>query len=139
MSRLTCKTCNRSPMENGDYCFYCSPTITDEAKKKARALGGRNSRKIPHNLNPDDYRPLTLDNLRRLYEDLIRETISARRDDLAGTIRDLAKILPRASEVVAYQNMELLNERLTQLESGNHHYQLGSGNGANIIELDRES
>lgn len=110
-------TCGRDISADKQFCVFCDPNVSAAQKAKWRASGGAQSKKIPHNLNPADYRPLTPESLRRLYEDLIEATIEGHRDDLAGLIRDLSKVLPRAAEVVAYENMALLNERLTQIES----------------------
>lgn len=107
--------CGRDISEDKLYCFFCDPAISQEEKAEARKRGGANSKKAPHNLDARNYRPLTIESLRRLYSDLITECIE-NYDDTATLVKNLSRILPRASEIVAFDHMEFLSERLNQLE-----------------------
>ncbi len=131
-----CSSCGLDVSSDKQYCYFCDPSIPAEVKKATRAKGGANSRKIPHNLNPADYLPLTIESVKRLQGDLIAEAMRLYQDDAAAMFKTVGRLLPEAEKLVIYETMTLLNDKLDQVESRRNGHRLSSGkvNDAEIIE-----
>lgn len=113
-----CVDCGRYAKADSDFCFFCDPATPAEAKQAAWAKGGTNSRKLPLGFDVDDFLPIeTPADLRRFYNKLLSVCGEQYRDDLSGFIRSVVKITPKLSEILAFEQLAAMEDRLTRIES----------------------
>lgn len=136
-----CIVCGANPLEDSQFCFWHSDTVSQAEKDAARSKGGKNSRKVPLNLDVSRFLPIeTPADLSRFYNELLKLCAEEYREDLSSFIRAAVKITPKLSELLAFQELSLLQDRLAQLES-KRNGKLLSGridDNANFIEYKSE-
>lgn len=127
-----CVNCKRYAQEENEFCWHCDPNVSQEVKRAAQAKGGANSRKIPHNLDKDALLPIeTPEDLRKLFNALLGACFDAYEDDLAGLVKQATRITPRLSELLAFETLAALDNRLAQIEAKKQRYLPGVINADN--------
>lgn len=115
---MKCIECGANALEDSQFCYWHSDTIPQAKKDEARRMGGRNSKKVPLNLDIDDYLPIkTPEDLNRFYNALLKCCAEEYREDLSGFVRAAVKITPKLSELLAFQSLAALDEKIAQLEA----------------------
>lgn len=116
MLAIRCKKCGRAPMRGSDFCWYHDPATTEEEKFKARSKGGRNSRTIPHDIDPESVLPIeTPADLKFFYNVLL--SVSLREPDTTRMITNAMKIAPQLGDALQLELIESLSSRIEILEA----------------------
>lgn len=141
MTAKKCKNCARYARKNSEYCWDCDPTIPAEEKLEAKRRGGLRTRKIPlpEWFDVSNYLPLTPQNLKRYFGDLLKVAHQLYQDDASQFFKAQREILPKASEFMAIESLLELEARTERLEQGSNGNKLLTGDTEDDVTITIES